>query len=89
MKPQGLNVPAVLMWLALWRSEYPDYVPQNDRMTDEVEKIWKGTILSYPEYNSGICMKGRRKSTKDHKVVAGVPAWKRSKNLNRGEEFYH
>jgi hypothetical protein len=41
-----------------------DYVVSNDRMTDELEKIWKGVYVNLSRSYPGICVEGLRKIMK-------------------------
>jgi hypothetical protein len=52
------------MW-AIYDTQYPQYTALNDRMADELEEIWKETVVAKSRYHSGIHLEGLRKTTKN------------------------
>jgi hypothetical protein len=46
----------------------------NGRITDELERIWKGTVLASSRFYLDICLKRLRKTTKDFSQDTQCPS---------------
>jgi hypothetical protein len=68
------------LWDIVRCCQYLDYKASNTRMTDELETIWKESVVAYLRYHHGIFLEGLRKTTKTSVMIPGEPALILSRN---------